>query len=157
MKLFSKNKTISVVSPLTGVAVDLSEVNDPTFSERILGNGIAILPSVGRLYSPISGLIESISESAHAIAIVGDNGVEILIHIGIDTVELNGEPFSVRVKVGDRVDVGHLLIEFDLGKIISSGYDAVTPIIVTNSSDYSKLDFHKGKINAMESLIEIKK
>ena len=155
--LKKRNKEICVLSPLKGEAVALSSVNDPTFSEGILGAGVAIVPAEGKVYSPVDGIVQSIAETSHAIAILGDNGTELLIHIGIDTVELKGKPFSMKVEENDRVHSGQLLIEFDIDAIISAGYETVTPMIITNSEDYSLFETVKGKLEAGDTIIKLRK
>jgi PTS system beta-glucosides-specific IIC component len=101
-----------------------------------MGKGIAIRPTSGRVVSPINGVVQTIYRTKHAIGLVDDQGVEILIHIGQDTVQLKGQHFTAHVKDGDRVSVGDLIVEFDLQAIIEAGYETVTPIIVTNTADY---------------------
>ncbi len=156
MGIFKRNKKkITVYSPLSGQAVRLSEVNDPTFSEGILGDGVAVVPDVGELYSPADGVIESVADTFHAIAIGGDSGVQILMHIGIDTVELGGAPFSVKVNVGDRVKRGQLLVEFDVEEIKARGYDTVTPIVITNSDEFTSVEAHLGDVRVSEAIIEL--
>ncbi|MBP3379038.1 MAG: PTS glucose transporter subunit IIA, partial [Clostridia bacterium] len=142
-------------SPLSGKTVELSDVNDPTFAEKILGDGGAIIPINGKLCSPLDGVIESIAETSHAIAISGDNGTEVLMHIGIDTVELKGEGFSVKVSVGERVKAGDVLIDFDIDIIKSAGYETVTPIIITNSDNYSRISSAKGAVSVGDELLEL--
>lgn len=130
-----KNK-ISIMSPINGEAVPLSSVNDLTFAEEIMGKGIAIIPTEGKVVSPINGTVEMVFNTKHAIGLKSDDGAEILIHIGLDTVKLEGEHFNVFVKNGDRVNVGDKLVEFDKDAIKNKGYDVITPIIVTNTMDY---------------------
>ena len=155
--LRKRNKDISVLSPIKGEAVSLSEVSDPTFSEGILGKGIAIMPADGKVYAPVNGVIESVAETSHAIAILGDNGAEILIHIGIDTVELKGKPFIVSVEENDRISCGQLLLEFDLDEIKSAGYETITPIIITNSENFTSFEAIKGEVLVGDELIKLLK
>ncbi len=150
-----RNKTIQINSPLSGKTVKLSQVSDPIFAGKILGDGVAILPTVGELFSPLDGVIESIAETNHAIAVSGDNGVQMLIHIGIDTVELKGEPFSVKVSVGERVKSGQLLISFDIDQIKTAGYDTLTPIIITNSDSYTSVSAHDREVTVGAKLLEL--
>ena len=130
-----KNK-ISIKAPIKGEAVPLSEVNDATFSEEIMGKGIAIIPTDDNVVSPIDGTVSMVFNTKHAIGLKTDDGAEILIHIGLDTVKLEGEHFTTFVNSGDRVKVGDKLVQFDRKKIKDKGYDIITPIIITNSSDY---------------------
>jgi PTS system beta-glucosides-specific IIC component len=134
-----------LASPLSGKIVPLAEVKDEAFSSGALGQGIAILPDKGVLRSPVNGKVDSITDSKHAITLVGDNGAEILIHIGMDTVSLNGKPFTPKVKEGDKVKAGDVLIEFDMKAITEAGLDLVTPIIIANSDEYKKITFTKEK------------
>lgn len=128
-----------VYAPLNGEAKALSEVNDATFSEGILGQGAAIIPSEGKLYAPFDGEVASVFDSKHAIALVNDEGAEMLIHIGLDTVNLGGKHFDVKVKDGDKIKKGTLLVEFDLEEI-KKKYDTITPVLVTNADDFSSVD-----------------
>ncbi len=128
-----------VCAPLTGEAVALSEVNDPTFSEEIMGKGMAIIPTEGKVVSPINGTVAMIFETKHAIALVDENGVELLIHVGLDTVKLGGNYFTAHAKVGDKVKVGTPLVDFNLQAIKDEGYDCITPVIVTNAMEYENI------------------
>ncbi len=134
-----KGGMIKVCAPLTGEAVALSEVNDPTFSEEIMGKGMAIIPTEGKVVSPINGTVAMIFETKHAIALVDENGVELLIHVGLDTVKLGGKYFTAYAKAGDKVKVGSPLVDFDLQAIKNEGYDCITPVIVTNSIEYESI------------------
>lgn len=125
-----------VLSPIEGKAVSLKQVNDVTFSEEIMGKGAAIIPTVGRAVAPVDGTVSALFETKHAIGLTGDNGVEILIHIGLDTVKLGGKHFTAHVKSGDKVKAGDLLVEFDIEGIKKEGYDVITPVLVTNTHDY---------------------
>lgn len=134
-----KEGTTTICAPLTGEAVALSEVNDLTFAEEIMGPGMAIIPTEGKVVSPVNGTVAMIFETKHAIALVDDNGTELLIHVGLDTVKLGGKYFTAHVKAGDKVKVGSPLVDFDLNGIKSEGYDIITPVIVTNSAEYSSI------------------
>lgn len=126
-----------IASPLKGEVKALSEVNDEAFSGGILGQGLAILPAEGKLYAPCNGEITTFFPTGHAIGISSENGAEILIHVGMDTVKLDGEGFTKKKNQGDKVKKGELLLEFDINKIKEAGYDIITPMIITNSDDYS--------------------
>ncbi|MDO5548809.1 MAG: glucose PTS transporter subunit IIA [Eubacteriales bacterium] len=128
-----------VASPLNGEVKALSEVNDPTFSQGILGQGIAILPSEGKLYAPFDGKVASVFETKHAICLEDGNGAEVLIHIGLETVSLGGKHFNAKVKDGDAVKKGDLLIEFDLNAI-GKEFDTITPVVITNADDFSAIE-----------------
>lgn len=146
--------TISkIVSPLNGELVALSEVPDQVFSTGLLGSGVAIIPSEGKLVAPCDGIITVAFPTGHAIGLVTNNSIELLMHIGLDTVELNGKYFDVKVKVGDSVAKGDVLVQFDIEKIKDSGYNTITPIIVTNTSDYQDIKVTSPKI--IESGTEI--
>lgn len=129
-----------IFSPITGEVKPLSEVNDPAFSEEIMGKGFAIQPSAGRVVSPINGTVFSLSKSGHAIGLVSDNGAEMLIHIGIDTVKLKGLHFSPKVAAGTKVAIGDLLMEFDLAEIEKAGFSTITPVIITNIQQYDSIE-----------------
>jgi len=129
---------ITIFAPLNGEAVELSKVNDPTFSSGMLGQGMAIVPKEGKLYSPIDGEVSSVFETKHAITLTNPQGVEMLIHIGIDTVNLAGKFYTPKVKDGQKVKKGDLLIEFDVEKI-KQQYETVTPILVVNPDAFSEI------------------
>lgn len=124
-----------LVSPMDGKLVDLSEVPDEVFSAGTLGDGMAVIPDTGELYAPADGTIDTVFDSKHAISMICDNGAEILLHVGLDTVKLEGQYFDVQVKNGDKVKAGQLLSKFDKDAIQKAGYPLVTPVIVTNSED----------------------
>ena len=125
-----------VYAPVKGKAIPSSQVSDPTFAAEALGKGMAIIPSEGRVVAPFDGTVELMYDTGHAVALASDDGVEVLIHVGIDTVNLQGKGYHVHVATGDRVHKGALLIEFDMDVIREAGYDPVTPVIVTNSDEY---------------------
>ncbi|KHN90347.1 PTS beta-glucoside transporter subunit IIABC [Pectobacterium actinidiae] len=123
-------------SPVKGELLPLEEVNDKVFSSGVVGQGIAILPQEGRIYSPVDGVIASTFTSGHAVGILSQNGAEILIHVGINTVQLEGQHYEMHVAEGDKVKKGQLLLAFDLEAIQKAGYDTVTPMVVTNADEY---------------------
>lgn len=129
----------TVYAPMTGKVKDLSEVEDEVFSSGMLGNGIAIEPTNGQVNSPVDGIVTTVFPTKHAIGVTSDDGVEILIHIGMDTVELNGEGFESFVKQNERVKKGDLLIRVNLDKIKAAGLSMITPIVVTNSNSYKAI------------------
>lgn len=131
-------------APLAGHAIPLADVNDAVFSQKVMGNGLAIQPSEGKVYAPFDGEVASLFETKHAIGLLGDNGMEMLIHIGIDTVNLQGQYYEAHVKVGDRVKKGDLLISFDKNAIEKAGYETVTPIILTNTDSYTAIEMQTG-------------
>ncbi len=127
-------------APLEGEVRILSEIEDPVFSSEALGKGCAIEPSKGEVVAPIDGTIEQVAETKHAVGMMGDNGVEILIHVGMDTVELNGKGYEPQVKVGDKVKKGQLLLKFDMAAISAAGYKLTTPMVITNTDDYASVE-----------------
>ncbi|SFH42527.1 PTS system, beta-glucosides-specific IIC component [Priestia megaterium] len=129
-------KTASIVSPLTGDVKLLNQVNDQVFSSGALGKGIAIEPNTGNAFSPVDGVVSTLFPTGHAIGITSDEGIEILIHIGIDTVQLDGKHYEPQIKQGDRVKQGDLLVNFDIERIKEAGYQVTTPIIITNTVNY---------------------
>ena len=135
-----KKDDIIVYSPLNGEVVSLSEVPDDAFANEILGKGIAIIPGEGSIVSPVDGQVASLFDVLHAIGIKADNGVEILIHIGINTVELDGRFYKALVKEGDKVRIGQPILEVDIDGIRNAGYNTVTPVIITNSDEYEEIE-----------------
>ena len=135
----ASNKKIRVASPLNGDIVPLSEVNDETFASEVMGKGVAINPTEGKVVSPINGTVQMIFKTKHAIGLKSDDGTELLIHIGMDTVQLEGRHFEAYVKDGDKVKVGDTLVKFDIDAIKKAGYEVITPIIVTNTMDYLEI------------------
>ncbi|MDU0910445.1 MAG: glucose PTS transporter subunit IIA, partial [Klebsiella pneumoniae] len=129
-----------ILAPMSGSVIALDQVPDSTFASGLLGKGVAIIPAVGKVIAPFSGEVASLFQTKHAIGLQSDSGIELLIHVGIDTVKLDGVPFTAHVKEGDRVQAGDLLIEFDRQAILDAGYDLATPIIISNSDDYREID-----------------
>ena len=130
----------SIVAPLAGNAIPMEQVSDPVFASGVMGGGIAIVPSEGKLYAPADGKVIVLADTGHAVGIAADNGAEILMHVGIDTVGLEGKPFTAHVKVGDHVNAGQLLMDIDLDYIRAQGLDTVTPIIITNTASYEAVE-----------------
>ena len=133
----------SVLAPVNGQAVPLEQVPDEVFSQKVLGDGLAIIPTDGKIYSPADGEISSVAETKHAYGFTSDGGLEILIHIGIDTVNLKGQYFTAHVKDGDTVKAGQPLVTFELDKVKAAGYDTVIPMVFTDPDhqpDMSGLD-----------------
>ncbi len=145
-------------SPLKGSVIALADVPDETFAAGILGDGIAVDPVEGVVKAPISGEITTMFPTNHAVGITGNNGIEILIHVGIDTVQLDGKGYTSFVKEGDRVKKGDKLVEFDIELIKSEGFKTVTPVLITNSDDYSAVSgAAEGNIDFLEDLVKITK
>jgi PTS system beta-glucosides-specific IIC component len=126
--------------PIPGARIDLSEVPDEMFSQKLLGDGFAIRPTEGKVYAPFDGTVEMIFDTYHAIGLKSTTGTEVLIHIGIDTVNLKGEGFTPKVKAGDQIKTGDLLMAFDINKIINNGYAIETPVVVTNGVAFTVKD-----------------
>lgn len=137
--LFGKNEGIRLVAPTAGKLVSIREVSDPTFSEEILGKGAAIIPSDGKFLSPAGGTVTTVFPTGHAVAITTEDGVEVLIHIGLDTVKLEGKNFTIHAKEGQKVQTGDLLLEADLEAIKADGYDIITPIVICNTDAFSEI------------------
>ncbi len=145
-----------ICSPLKGKIMALSEVKDEVFSKGVLGKGIAIEPSEGKVVSPVDGVITTFFPTGHAIGITTDKGVEILIHVGMDTVQLEGKYFTPKVDQGAKIKKGDIILEFDKEAIEKEGYLITTPVIVTNSADYlDVIETNKGNIDYAEELLTV--
>lgn len=140
----TETKKEILYAPLKGKYIPLEKIPDPVFAEGIMGAGCGIQPEDGVLVSPAAGKIVSVAETGHAVGIVTEDGAEILLHIGIDTVEMGGRGFEVKVSEGEQVTCGQRLLEFDLGKIREAGFSDVTAFIITNSDVYSDVVFKTG-------------
>ncbi|QCR39529.1 PTS beta-glucoside transporter subunit EIIBCA [Microbacterium sp. SGAir0570] len=137
-----------LVAPVAGEVVPLDRVDDPVFGGGILGDGVAIRPSTGAVYAPLSGVVSSLLPSKHAFGITGDDGVEILVHVGLDTVKLDGAPFVAHVAQGDRVERGQLVLEADLEAIHLAGFDTITPVVVLNGDAFEVVEALTGPVEA---------
>ena len=142
-KLFGK-KLEGIYAPIAGKAVAITEVPDPTFAEGMLGNGIAIEPADGKVYAPCDATVDMMFDTGHAVSLVTESGAEILIHVGLETVGLEGKPFTVHVQNGDKVKKGQLLIEADLEAIKAAGLPTITPVLICNTDDYPIFKTHVG-------------
>ena len=153
----TNGKTITLYSHMNGTAVKLEDVEDEVFSQKILGEGAAVEPSEGKLYAPCDGKIDSVFDTKHAVNMVSSEGVEILLHIGIDTVKLGGQYFEAHVSDGQEVKKGDLLISFDMDKIKAAGYKVTTPIIIGNTDDYASVEpAAENSISAGDIILKIK-
>ena len=154
-KFFAKTtaELNAIYAPMTGTIVPLDQVPDPVFAGKMLGDGLAILPSSGDVLSPFNGQVVSLFPTGHAIGLVSEAGVECLIHIGVDTVELNGCGFTAKVKQGDKVKQGQLLIKADLNCISASGKSSITPVIITNTTAWQPIELAKGEVQAGKDII----
>ena len=157
MKQQNEKEAQIFYSPLEGNAIALSEVKDDTFASAVLGKGMAVIPTKGEVKAPCDATVSMIFGTKHAIGLSTDDGVELLIHIGLNTVELEGRYYTVHVNEGDKVTRGQMLITFDMDKIKEAGYDVTTPIIVTNSDDFTSVkQLKKGTVNNDSSVMEVK-
>lgn len=146
---------MELCSPLTGTVVALSAVADEAFATGILGNGIAVCPTEGVLCAPADGRVEQLFDSHHAVTMTTDGGVELLLHIGIDTVALGGQHFEPAVEAGAHVKRGTPLIRFDIAGIREAGYDVTTPMIVSNSDEFTLTPLATGEIAAGAPLLRL--
>lgn len=162
IQLFKKKPAITpekncVYAPVAGFVKPLSEVNDMMFSQEALGKGIAIEPEGDIIYAPISGKVAVATSSCHAVAIVSQDGMEVLIHIGLNTVELAGKFFKIFVEKDQEVQAGQKLVEFNRKKVQEAGYDIITLVIITNTHDYEDVNTITGRsVSELEKIIEVK-
>lgn len=148
-------KNMEIVSPLTGQAVALEQVPDPVFSQKILGDGMAVIPEDGKIVSPVDGEVISVAETCHAFGFCSSDGVEMLVHVGLETVSLKGECFKVHAKVGDQVKKGDLIAEVDLKFLKEKGINPITPVLVCGGADDMKLKGQTGTVKAGDVLIRM--
>ncbi len=143
-KLFGKGeeapKTIEVKAPISGNYVKLADIPDPVFAQEMMGKGFGIDPAEGKLVAPIEGEVVNVFPTKHAIGLKAANGLELLLHIGLETVAMNGEGFTTKVKAGDKVSVGDELVEFDIELIKQKASSAISPVIITNSDVIKQID-----------------
>ena len=148
-----QNVLTTVLSPLTGKAVSLSEVPDPVFAEKVIGDGIAIIPEDGKIVSPVDGEISSIAETGHAYGFTADNGLEVLVHVGLETVSLKGECFKVYAKAGDKVKAGDLIAEVDLNLLKEKGLNSISPVLICSDLEEKEILYTEGNVKAGESVV----
>ena len=149
----SSTETLHVFAPMTGETVALEQVPDAVFSEKVLGDGLGLIPADGKVYSPVDGEVASVAETLHAYGFSSDDGLEVLVHVGLDTVALKGEGFTSHVKVGDRVRVGDLVAEVDLDLLKSKGINTVTPVLVCDGADDKVMTPVVGNVKKGEAVI----
>ena len=147
----SKNIPQVILAPLTGKAVPLSEVPDPVFSEKVLGDGVAIIPADGKIVSPVDGEISTVAETSHAYGFTSEDGQEVLVHVGLETVSLNGECFKVYGKAGDKVKAGDLVAEVDLEYLKEKEINPITPVLICSDTEGKELQYIEGDVKAGES------
>ena len=151
------NAVKTVASPLVGQVIPLSEVNDPVFASEAMGKGCAVIPTEGKVYAPFDGTIVGLLDSHHAVGIESENGIEILIHVGMDTVKLNGKHFTCHIEDGQHVKCGQLLLEFDIDAIKKEGYEVVTPVVITNSDEFTEITTEAaGQVKNDDELLKLK-
>lgn len=156
-KLFGKSMD-GLCAPMAGKVVPITEVPDPTFAEGMLGNGIAIIPTEGKVYAPCDATVDMMFTTGHAVSLVADFGAEILIHVGLETVSLEGKPFTIHAANGDTVKKGQLLIEADLEAITAAGLPIITPMVICNTDVYPKFKTYTGKdVTNADTVIELAK
>lgn len=148
-----QNVLTTVLAPLTGKAVSLSEVPDPVFAEKVIGDGIAIIPEDGKIVSPVDGEISSIAETGHAYGFTADNGLEVLVHVGLETVSLKGECFKVYAKAGDKVKAGDLVAEVDLNLLKEKGLNSISPVLICSDLEEKEILYTEGNVKAGESVV----
>lgn len=148
--------TATLNAPVSGAVLDLTQVPDPIFASMILGAGVAIQPNLGEVHAPADATVVVLPPSRHAVGLRTDDGVDLLIHVGLETVALNGQHFTTHIAVGDRVKSGDLLLEFDLTAIKAAGYNLITPFVVTNSGDYASVAaVASGQVAASQPILEV--
>ena len=143
-----KNKVLSVIAPLSGKVVALEQVPDPVFAEKALGEGAAIIPESGKIYSPVDGEVASVAATQHAFGFSSTDGLDVLVHVGLETVALNGEGFTVHVKEGDKVKAGDLVAEVDLKFLDSKNINPITPVIICDGMDEMSMSIAGGTVSA---------
>lgn len=167
-KMFGKKETpekaapvcepLTVYAPLTGNAITLGDIPDPVFSQGALGPGCGIEPTEGKVYAPFNGEIITAAETKHAVGISSPDGMEMLIHVGIDTVDMDGKGFDMKVKEGQKVQKGDVLLTFSLDAIKEAGHPSTTAVLVTNGDDYAKVNLETvGKVENGSVLLRLTK
>lgn len=154
-RLFKKEKIKTIHAPLSGKIIPLEDVPDPVFSQKMMGEGVAIQPHEGKVLSPVDGEVIQVIKTKHAIGLQTTDGVEVLIHIGLETVDLKGEGFNVHVATGDKVKVGQSLMEFDLEFIRKHAKSIITPVVITNSNEINQsfTVTNDQEVKAIESIL----
>lgn len=138
--LLKKESGISIGAPLAGTCVSIKEVPDPTFADEILGKGVAVIPTDGKVYAPADGVISTLFPTGHAVAMTTEDGAEILIHVGLETVSLEGKAFTIHTQMDAKVKKGDLLLEADLKAIEEAGLKIITPVVICNADEFAKVE-----------------
>ena len=147
-----------IFSPTRGKVLMLQDVNDDVFRKEIIGKGAAVYPEIDEIYAPVNGTIAYIPETKHALMMTSAEGLEILIHVGLETVALHGAPFEFHVEIGDEVSKGDLLMTFDRKALLEQGFDIVTPVVVTNIEEFEHIvPVHEDRVEISDCLINILK
>ena len=155
--LSGRNREEILHAPLEGRVIPIDQTPDETFATRILGDGVAIVPLGGTLFCPADGRVDQAFDTAHALTLVTDGGAELLLHVGIDTVELRGRHFELLVRAGDRVRAGDALIRFDRSAIMAADYHVVTPMVVGNSEEYDLEVLATGDVKVGAPLVKLRR
>lgn len=153
MKNTNTTKRFGIAAPISGEAIPLDKVPDPVFADKVLGDGCAIIPDNGKIYSPVDGKISSVAETFHAYGITSDDGIEIMVHFGLETVALKGEGFIPHVKAGDRVKKGDLIAEADIDFLKSKNINLITPVLICDGADGMNIKIHEGNVKACDNII----
>lgn len=148
---------LTLYAPSTGTVIGISDIPDETFSSGVLGTGFGIVPKETVVVAPFDGVVEMVAPTKHAIAVTSTEGVEVLVHVGVDTVSLNGEGFTTHCKEGDSVKAGQTLLTFDIAKIQEKGLNTTIAVFVTNSDTYHVSDVTLGEIKALQKVCMIQK
>lgn len=151
--VLKKKKEIPIYAPMSGIAIPISEVPDEAFSEKMLGDGAAIKPDNGDIFSPVNGTITDITDTKHAFCITTDDGTDVLLHVGINTVNLKGEGFEVYVSSGDHIKAGTKLAKVDLELLGKYNIPSVTPVLFTETDKYEILNVNTGKVHGGEDVL----
>jgi len=149
----NKTKRFGIAAPISGEAIPLDKVPDPVFADKVLGDGCAIIPDNGKIYSPVDGKISSVAETFHAYGITSDDGIEIMVHFGLETVALKGGGFTPHVKAGDRVKKGDLIAEADIDFLKSKNINLITPVLICDGADGMNIKIHEGNVKACDNII----
>lgn len=149
----SNKKRVEILAPMTGTIVKLSEVPDRIFAEKVFGDGLAIIPKEGKIVSPVDGVVTKILETGHFYGVTTEDGVEVLVHVGLETVALNGKCFEIYVKEGDKVKAGDLIAKADLNFIKETGRNSITPVIIGLGLQGKELVCEKGEAEAGKTVI----
>lgn len=153
---FLKSKTVEVKAPVDGEVLSIESVNDDVFSQKMVGDGVAIRPTGNLFTAPIDGVVSKIFSSNHAYSIKEDNGLEVMVHIGLETVALNGKGFTRQAQEGDKVKAGDLIIEADLAYIKAHAKDSITPVIILDESESKSIEKKLGSVKSSAVIMEVK-